>query len=56
MSMSKSSRSERTTRRSSMTSTPITRTLIVNVDDLDAQVNNGMSKQGLLDLEGCVSK
>ena len=52
--MSKSSRSERTSRRSSVNSAPITRTLIVNVDDLDTQVSNGVNK-GLLDLEECVS-
>ena len=52
--MSKSHRTS-TSRRSSMSSAPVTRTLIVNVDELDAQVSNGDSKQGLLDLEGCVN-
>ena len=48
-------KSHRTTRRSSVNAAPITRTLIVNVDELEAHVSNGDSKQGLLDLEGCVN-
>ena len=48
-------KSHRASRRSSVNSAPVTRTLIVNVDELDAQVSNGDSKQGLLDLEGCVN-
>ena len=49
------SKSHRVTRRSSVNSAPVTRTLIVNVDELEAQVSNGDSKQGLLDLDGCVN-
>ena len=48
-------KSHRTTRRSSVNSAPLTRTLIVNVDELEPHVSNGDNKQGLLDLEGCVN-
>lgn len=49
-------KSHRVSRRSSVSSAPITRTLIVNVDELDPHMSNGESKQGLLDLEGCVNE
>ena len=48
------SKAHRATRRSSVNSAPVTRTLIVNVDELEAQVSNGDSKQGLLDIDGCM--
>ena len=48
-------KSHRTTRRLSVNSAPVTRTLIVNVDELEPHMSNGDGKQGLLDFEGCVN-